>query len=580
MDPQPSDVSRKEQGLLLATLLLIFVGVAVESSFWRPGFSAYDEESQLDFIQAWFNGQSLGWRPGFGGLHRALVLAACSLFGHNPASVRLPALLGVGAEIILLFIWLKPRLGERAALWACLADLLCTATFARARSMISPSILPALFLAHAVLLTRLRRPWQHLLWGFSAALCLADYEGWTVALAWLGPAWIWSHGRGQNGWAPWAGVLLGAAGGAVAAGLLHMDWRAYIMIRHGVSSPNVGAFHQVLENLRSLLGGGYRLTISGASGQPWPEWWIWPLLPFGLGAWKRWPGLAGLALAGSVPLAMGLTSTEPHRLSLLLLALAAAAGWGAAMIWRRNALRPWLLLLLLVGGASESYAWVNREPVSMSYTYGRSWNLIAAARWMKAHEGAEGWRVIDGVGPFDDGSFRFLAAEEGLKPGTKPVVLVHHDYRPGLRGLRGRQLVFQVNSDTRSVVLYFPAPAEVARFEHIQAAMRPLRRRWLTAWSSTIQTEALAQLKRRDITDPWIRTCLWDSWYFASGHLNDVDPKTMLAAAREPLVSGWIFDSAAYSLSGTLPRISEAFSKRALSADPTRIDLPQRNSRL
>jgi hypothetical protein len=110
-----------ERQLLLWAVPLLLLLAALDGSFFRPGFAAYDEEAQMDLVQAWREGMPLQWRYGYGCLTRAMTVSGFWLLGPNEAWLRLPAMLAVGLEALLLFAWLKPRLGERAALWACLA---------------------------------------------------------------------------------------------------------------------------------------------------------------------------------------------------------------------------------------------------------------------------------------------------------------------------------------------------------------------------------------------------------------------------------------------------------------------------
>ena len=565
-----------ERRLLLWALPLMLVLAALDAAVLRPGFSAYDEESQLDLIQAWREGMPLQWRYAFGCVHRAMIAGLFGALGPNEAWLRLPAMLALVLQVILLFAWLKPRLGERAALWACLADLVCTATFANARSMVSPSMLSAVFLAHAVVLERLRRPWHHALFGLSLILWTLDYEGWLVALTWLLLAWAWSTRRAPDkGWR-WAGLLLGLGAGAAWVVHLSPSFGDYAVTRVGVSGPRQGVLALAWDNLTELLGHGHRLAFSAADLHPWPGPWIWPLCLAGaLPLWRRFRAAWGLVLVGSAPLVLQLTSEEPHRMALALLGLAAMAGAGAAWLWRYKVAQVALPLLLVAGAGYEGWAWTHNK-LHVAYAYGRSQNLEAAARWMKAAQGAQGWELLDGLGPYNDGSFRLLLDLRRVPhQGGTPVALVHWDYLPALKGLKG-QVIAMDSSDYLPLYLYLPAPDELPRLRALHQELAPLQRLSLSAYPLRLQEAALARLHDRTLTDPWARTVYWEAWMHANMMLNTADPAMAKAAAREPLVSGWAFDALAHGLEEKLPQVAQAFYDRADAADPRRASLPYR----
>lgn len=579
--PKDGNASQAEKGLLLFVLFAVLILSNLDRAFGRTGFSAFDEENHLNMLQAWREGDPLYWRFTHGSIFRAVSAGLLALLGPQEAALYLPAQVALAVEALCLFLWLRPRLGERAALWACLADLVCSATFARGRSMLSPAWLPAVFLAHAVALDHLRRPWQHALWGFSAVLWTLDYEGWLMGLAYLGPAWVWMHGRGPGMAARWGAVLLGAGAAAAVVAGQNLDLSAYVGERTAVSKPRQGILLQVGHNLRELLGFGHRMSFSAADEHPWPAPWIWPLLALGATSlWRRFKGAYALLAVGAVPLILQNSAAEPHRFSLALLALAAMAGCGAAWAWNLKR-GPWALGgLLLLGAAVESRAWVAVDPQKLALAFGRSRDLHEAARWMESAQPPEGWRLIDGIGPYHDGCFRLMLDQRGVKrDGGRPIALVHADYAPGLKGMKGKALAFN-NSTQFPLILYLPTAAEAERLEAVQAEVAAFQLFNLRAWPQAQRDRSQARLRDRSLQDPWARTIYWEAWMLGNTRLNDADPALLRAAMREPLVSGWLFDVAAAALLEPLPEQAALLQRRAEMADPRRKQLLYRHVRL
>lgn len=571
-------LARWEAAVLPIGLLLTCLFVLVDAQWMHPGWAAYDEEAQLDLLQAWRHGQSLPWRPFVGALHRALLIASQGLLGPGQAAWRLPAILGLIAQTVLLLAWLRPRLGDRAALWAGLALLGCGSTFSQGRSLLAFSLFPTLLLAHAVALDRLRRGWSQGLFWLSAGLCIVDYEGWLLALGFLAILWAWRHGQGP-GWAGrWAWSLAGLGIGLALAGAGRMDWSQHLAVRADLAHGPLWASHAA-DNLKSLLLGGLRLPFAGASGQVWPPLWIWPLLPMGAAiVWRSMPSACLLLAIGSTPLLALGSAAEPQRFSLALLALCAMAGAGAALAWRERRLRAVLLALLFIGPGWEALTWARRDPALMQRAYGRSQALEAAARWMRREAPAGGWQLIDRLGPYDDGAFRLMLDARGVESnGGAPLALVHQDYAPGLRSLEGRAAVF--GAAPQGVILFLPSPRSAERLRSIRAELEPLRPLWLHGLAIAERDGSLAWLQSRPGADPWARTVAWERWMHADLLLNSADPAAMKAAFKEPLVSGWVFDAAADALQEAEPLTAEALRRRADGIDPRRARFVPRSQR-
>jgi len=568
LSPDSERAGRLEQSLLLAALLFYAVGQPLVTAVFRPGFSAYDEESTLDQIQAWREGAPLDLRFARSSVHRLLTAGLVGAGGPHLFWTHLPAFVAVLAEALLLFVWLRGKLGERAALWAALADLVCGATFARGTSLLGSGLLPCLFLLHALALEAVKRPWQALAWGASAGLFLLDYEGWAGALAFLVPYALWTW-RAK----PWLrpAAALGGAAALVLVLALTPDFARLLGTRHDISAQDAGYVARAWANLKGLLGAGDRMAFSAPAWHAWPPPWIWALVLVGIRpALRSWGWAYWLLATGSLALGLAGTSEEPHRLSLALLALAALAGAGVACLWASRLGRALCLSLLLLGAADEIHAWVQEPPAKMDLVYGGSLNLEAAAGWLAGNQPRGGWDVISGLGPADDGAFRFLLDQDGVRPGGAiPVALVAWDYRPGLVGLPtlGRALSF---GTWHPVLLFFAAPPAASRLRAVSAALKPLRRARLTLPPSEFGQAAARWLQDPSNTDPWARTVAWEIWLFGSLQSRNVDPGGMQQMMQEPLVCGWAPDVLAKELDSRNPALAAAYRRKAEQVDPAR----------
>ncbi len=563
--------SLPEIWLLAVVALATVVLLPVNAAFFRPGFTLYDEEAQLDLIQAWREGADLPWRFGYGSIHRGLVACFVQVAGTHLSSFRLPSLLALCAELVLLYLWLKPKFGERSAVWACLGNLVCTATFSRGGAMLSSSLFPALFLAHLVWAERIQRPWQACLWGLSALVWCLDYEGWGAALLILVPATLWQLRQQRNAL---LSLVLGACLGALFVGILSANWLDYLAARAHISRAELTLPVQIFVNVRDLLLGGHRMLFAAAPDHSLPAPWLWPLIT--LGAWpalRAYPLLGPILLVGSLPLAMRLTAMEPQRLGIAWVALAAISGVGASLLWEwRKPAGRWLCGLLLAWGLiNETLAWVRSDPLKVELAYGLSYNCNTAAEWLRHEAPPQGWRVIDGLGIGDDGSFRFLldAKRVARSSGGKPVALIHWDYLPGLKGLKG-QLITLDSGGSRPIYLFIPSAEADKRLTAIQAQLQPLHATLRTALSPTVFRQTLAQLQSKELRDPWARTVTWEVWLRASRQYNKIDGALVRQALKEPLVNGWFYDIVADLLKSSAPDQAAILRAKAEHVDPRR----------
>jgi len=568
--------SRLEGGLLLAALGFYAIALPLCGAIFRPGYALYDEEGLLDQIQGWREGHALILRFGWASLYRGLDVALVAAGGPHLFLLRLPALIAVLAEAALLYLWLRDKLGERAAIWAALADLVCTATFARGASLLGSCLLPAMFLFCAVCCERLRRPWQAALWGLAVSLMLLDYEGWAGALLFLVPYayWRWNAGSGRaglSGLRP-AGFLGLAAGAAVVLGL-SPDIVSHVHGRGMLSTPDAGFFAQAWTNLRLLLSWtGDRMAISGAAMHPWPPPWIWPLVLLGaVAALRRFPWLALLLASGSLALGLVDTNYELHRLCLALLALGACAGMGASLLWRRGAWgRALCLALLLYGSADEIHAWTSMSAPKLELTYGTSVDLEQAALWLSRNEPPGGWDVISGLGPHNDGAFRFLLDQDGVaKRGKTPVALIYWDYRPGLRGLASSGRAVSIGT-YHPLLLFMPGPADALRLRRVGDSLADLRWTQISQALPAMVVQDARWLQSPEHRDPWGRTVAWELWLFAGLLQRKVELGGVRQMLSEPMVCGWAPDVLAKELQPGDPALALRFREKAEAIDPRR----------
>jgi hypothetical protein len=574
--------SRLEGGLLLAALGFYAIALPLCGAIFRPGYALYDEEGLLDQVQGWREGHALILRFGWASLYRGLDVLLVAAGGPHLFLLRLPAMLAVLAEAGLLYFWLRDKVGERAAVWAALADLVCTATFARGASLLGSCLLPAAFLLGAVCCERLRRPWQAALWGLAAGLMLLDYEGWTGALIFLVPYayWRWKPGSGASGLR--AAGMLGLAAGAALVLSLSPDIVSHVQGRGMVSTPDAGFFMQAWSNLGLLLSwGGDRMAISGAAMHPWPPPWIWPLLLLGtVAALRGFPWLAWLLVCGGLPLGLVNTNYEPHRLCLALLALGACAGAGAALLWRRAYWGRILCLALLVyGAADEIHAWTSMSPAKLQLTYGTSVDLEQAALWLAQNEPPGGWDVISGLGSHNDGAFRFLLDQDGVDSrGKTPVALIYWDYRPGLRtlGPRGGSPGRALGIGTyHPILLLMPGPTDAARLRAVSDSLVDLRWTQISQPLAVMARDDAQWLQSPQHRDPWGRTVAWEQWLFASLLQRKVELGGVHQMLSEPLVCAWAPDVLAKELQPHDPALALRFREKAEAIDPQRRAMSQ-----
>ena len=571
----PSPLTRLEQGLLLAVLAFYAMGLPLQYLLLQPGFVGYDEQGVLDQVQSWLEGGHLNYSFGQAGPLLLGLGWLTRLAGPSLSLLHLPYLMAALAQGPLLYLWLRERVGERAALWSALAILVNAMTFTQGRSLLAPELCPSLFIGLLWAADACESGAQAFLWGAATASLLFLYEGWALAGLALLPYAAAQWPRRRSAWAALGGALVLLALAATSRGI----WAGYAVSRAAHSLPAHGpAWAQGWQNLVALGSSGVRMPFSAVPGLRLPPLWTWPLVVLGLPlAWRHWKALGWLLLAVVPALMLAGTDQEPHRLYPLWTALAVLAGLGAARLWQW---RPgWgpaaCLALVTVGMAVEVSGWVLLDPTTRSLSYGYADNLQECARYLARTAPPQGWEVIDGLCGSPDQAFRFVLDEARVprRPGGQPVALVYWDDRPALTGLDG--LIQPISTGgIRPLYLFFPAPRTVPRLHAIAAWLAPLHRAQLHERPSFLYAMVRRALDDPACRDPWVRTILWEAWFDAARGSGQWEPAAAERGLREHLLSGLSYDIAADIVHWNDLPAAYALQARALKADPRRAQLP------
>jgi len=367
-------------------LLLVLVQAGLEVLVLRPGYGLGDETEQVRRLVNLGLGGSFEWRWAQGCLQRWTLGLWLGLAGDSLATLHLP-----GLAVLALEAWLLWRLAQRwlspeAAAWAVLADLLCAATWMRARSILAYHWLPCELLALALLSGRVRGRAGAALWGAAGALLLLDYEGALAALPGLLLACLLLEPGLARRRAEALGGFVAAA--LLVAGLQARTLNEYVHLRAAVNwGEGALALAQAWAvNLGQLLAGGRPMPYLGV--EHWPSFAAWALPALALGAWLAWTrGHRALLLWAAFAVLATQAATAPwglpsNRLAAAWPALCLLAGLGAEGLRRalpRVPVRAWLLLLLL-GGAGEANAFYRHMAFHGRQVWGHSELLDAAAQ--------------------------------------------------------------------------------------------------------------------------------------------------------------------------------------------------------
>jgi hypothetical protein len=260
---------------------------------------------------------------------------------------------------------------------------------------------------------------------------------------------------------------------------------------------------------------------------------------------------------------------EPPRLSLAQLALAAFAGSGAARLWRKRWGAAACVALLAFGCGDEAAAWVRTPSYKLEAAYGGSVSLERTAQWLADHQPPQGWDVICGLGPDDDGAFRFLLAQDGVGPGAVPVAMVPWDYRPGLKGMPSVIKPVELGG-YHAPILFFPFAKGTARLKGVRDVLEGLRRIQIREPSWVICEATTRWLQDPAPRDPWARTVVWELWLHSSLLARTVDLGGVKQMLGEPLVCAWAPDVVAGELKDKDPALAARFTLKAEAVDPSK----------
>jgi hypothetical protein len=198
---------------------------------------------------------------------------------------------------------------------------------------------------------------------------------------------------------------------------------------------------------------------------------------------------------------------------------------------------------------------------------------------MAANAPAQGWDLIDRLGPWQDGAFRLRLASLGVPyRGGVPIAMVHWDYLPGLAGMTGTLRAF-AHGGPMACYLFQPDDAAAARLRNVR---RDLDRLTPPILTSIVQRQAQlrAALETPGLRDPWTRTVLWEDWFVIALQFNRLDPADLAAILKEHFVSGWLWDSLAEKQRPLSPAGADELLKRSDRLDPRRRGLSPRFARL
>lgn len=551
---------------LLALALAAFSALAwLEVRQWRPGYARTDETEALGYLQLWREGLPLPIELFKGTLHHhaeALVLWAA-----GPSILALHGLVwaAMAAELWLLLGWGRALLGRRAALWALLACLACGFSLLRSRSLLSFAVMPFELLAMMSLMNRVRGRLGSLLYGAAAALLLADYEGWMLALPVL--LLLWSRldpcGRPRLLWS-----LLGFS--AVFLALLLPQWEIFEV--HLVNRRrNLPLYGRGLGQTLAHAFKGFWIGLPETTGQlgiknhPMMPAWTLPFLA--LGAWQlrhRGRFLLAWAAIGLLPLFSNGGGGEPNRLIAAFPALFLIAGQGLAFFFESLGAAALPAACLLLGGGAflESRAFA----ASMSQVSPLEFAQSGALRRLAlAHPHA---RAVMEFNYKSGAADRLLWEGAAGPPAEAEVFVMKNELLPALKGLR-LGLHQEWVSEALPDILWFEEAPEgfKARLRACDLSLRSLRA-GLPRYAYRSRLKGLLKALESK-PDPIVFSALLEESLKLSTELGEVRPELVYLAMKGPLLSAsapvWLSDLAWASGDGASGR---RLCERAKSIDP------------
>ncbi len=538
--------------------------LAWELAVLRPGYGVGDETQQIRQILSLEGGAPIPWLWARGSLQRVGLWLWLELCGNGLRRLHVPGPAVVGLEAVLLWRLARRWFSEEAACWAVLADLLCAATWMRARSVLSYTWLPMELTALALLSARVRGRWGALLWGAAAGILALDYEGALAALPGLFIACAWRE-PGFRARAVLAATALGATLAVLAAahpGVL----RAYVGLRLAVNLgggvPVVGALGH---NLLQLLVGGRPMPYLGVDGWPAVALWSLPFIAAGaLGCGRD--RAAGVALWAATAVLATQTATAPwgvpaHRLAAAWPTLCLLAGTGGARVRARLGSVPaavWLAFLAL-GVSAEANAYFRHMAFHGRELYGRSEDLARACGDARRAE-SSGAGVSTALLETRSRDVRFfLGPRPESRPGAGLWVFLPPEFHEACAGVPARVGVYRVSPrDVPVLVLVVHGPT-ARRFSGIEGSLRPLL-------DSDGAGSERAWLARGG--DPWARAAVLDRYLRRLWRGLPFTPGLLHLALAAPFLTPGPPDLLARYLTSRDPRLAERLVDAALTLDP------------
>lgn len=573
IEHRPSPPNAGERFLALAAMALVPLLATLDWARFHPGWAKVDENSVFVTLDQWRRLGMLPWRPTGGSLHHLCMILGGRLW-VGLAGVHAPATVAVTAEALLLFAVVRRLAGERAALWATLADLISAFTVMRARSLLSFSLLPCEWLLLVWLFLRHDSPKARFLVGALATAWVFDYELWLAGVPWLLAA-AWLHeSRARARWSLTAGVVLGML--LIAA--LRADYlRAWWLQRNAVTLPHDSgtAGWYAVHNLRAFFLGGQVFPYIHPSGHEVFPAWAWPGLGLGLAlAWRRWRRGFLFMAAALTPLLLRSPGLEPQRALLAWPLLCGFCGWGFAAgldrldgqagHWARRA-STLLLLLPLAGAGREAVAYKGSLDRIHAGLYGTA---AAQCALLEARRGDPGRPpLLASLDQHDSAALRYL--DPGADPGNAAdaVAVVPDYWRGAMAGWPGRWEEVHGPGGEGSLSLFHPAGEALPRLERANRDLQTVWDRLRPGMKQANVAVLRAALDGPGCQDPLVRSALWSELLEAlddDGQLQDADIRAVLL---ERLPSAQPYRETAFRVGRRRPDWAWALMEQAERSD-------------
>ena len=549
---------------------LFYWGLAVfDTVHWHPGYAWGDETDIISYLQRAREGMPMAWMPGFGSLHKALLLACMEIWPGRLWTSSVPALLGLGLEAWLLYKVAARWHSSKAAFFAVLVAMSAAFTLIRARISTSFSLFPAEWLFLLWLRPHASKPWQQALWGGLLGLFCFDYEAWlpSALLFLLLPI---------EGWSSWRRVGVEALGCLllVAALLSPEQARLYLERRRAGSFLNSLAPSAGSNGVAQLLFGGPCLPYFAPRGHGTLPLWECLALPAGFWVWGRnaWRPLLYAALGIGLTLAGGAHyGTPTHRIIAAWPVLALLAGAGLERIWEllegaeKRALFAGVLALCV---GYQGWVWASVQSAYDVPYRGPVRDLQRAAKAGVELSRSSGLPFVTELHAIKGPELRFLAGIDlplPLSGSTRVVAYLPWEYSPG---------PVQGATERRSFREGAYGPLEVGILSGAAAAQaleaeRELRPCFLKKMMGSLDSaRASAQwLREHPQAGPWARTLGQDFLGTVLNGSGRVGFAWVQSLEKEPLISVRPLIVALVAL-GNDPLTALPIARRARRLDP------------